>query len=508
METLAIIAYHQPVTRAEIEEIRGVATAKGTLDILLETGWVRLRGRRRTPGRPVTYGTTPLFLDHFGLDAVDDLPGQDELKGAGLLDGRGAGRACRSRCHRTTRRYARTRIPSPTTTVRAASDRSGRGVGPVDGGLMARRASARDRFRLPRWGQRGTAGAAIPAQLAFENVVQLFGEVRAVDGVSLTVAPGELVCLLGHSGCGKTTLLRIAAGVEAPTAGRVLMDGLEVSGPAAFVPPELRGIGLMFQDYALFPHLSVLRNVAFGLRDLPAAAAEASARRALARVGLDRYGGEYPHTLSGGEQQRVALARSIAPRPGVLLMDEPFSNLDRRMRDAIRDETVAILRETRATTIVVTHDPEEAMRIADRIVLMRSGRIVQAGTAEEVYHRPVDLFAARFFCDFNEIEGMARNGRVATPVGDFAAPHLEDETRTIVCIRPEGVRLRGSGPSVPGRAVARRFLGEVDLVHVAVEGLDRPLQARVRDKPRTEVGHDVGVDIDRNEVLVFAASHP
>src|SRR5918912_181896 len=261
----------------------------------------------------------------------------------------------------------------------------------------------RDRLRFP-WGQRGTTGASIPAELAFDRVSQDYGSVRALDGVSLAVRPGELVCLLGPSGCGKTTLLRVAAGVETPTQGRVLLDGQEVTGPKKFLPPEARGIGLMFQDYALFPHLSILENVTFGLRDLPARDAEVSARRALARVGMERYASDYPHVLSGGEQQRVALARSVAPRPGVLLMDEPFSNLDRRMRDAIRDETVAVLREIGATTVVVTHDPEEAMRIADRIVLMRSGRIVQAGDAETIYRAPADLLAARFFCDFNEVE--------------------------------------------------------------------------------------------------------
>src|SRR5919205_2170261 len=281
-------------------------------------------------------------------------------------------------------------------------------------------------LRFPRWGQRGTAGASIPAELTFENVSQIYGPTRALDHVSLTVAPGEIVCLLGHSGCGKTTLLRVAAGVETPTGGRVFLDNIEVSGPKTLLPPEKRGTGLMFQDYALFPHLTILENVTFGLRDLPSREAQASARRALARVGLEDKAGAYPDILSGGEQQRVALARSIAPRPGVLLMDEPFSNLDRRMSDAIREETVAILREMGATTIVVTHDPEEAMRIADRIVLMRAGRIVQAGDAETIYRRPADLFAARFFCDFNEIPGTVRNGRVTCPVGMFPAPDLGD----------------------------------------------------------------------------------
>jgi iron(III) transport system ATP-binding protein len=204
----------------------------------------------------------------------------------------------------------------------------------------------------------------------------------------------------------------------------------------------------------------------------------------------------------------VALARSIAPRPGVLLMDEPFSNLDRRMRDAIRDETVAILRESGATTVVVTHDPEEAMRIADRIVLMRSGTIVQQGSAEDIYLRPSDLFAARFFCDFNEVEGVVSNRQISTPVGIFRAPHLPEGAHAIVCIRPQGVRVKPSGFCLPGRVISRRFLGEVDLVHVAVQGLDRPLQARVRDLARAYDGQDVGIEIDENEVLVFAASHP
>src|SRR4051795_11223293 len=366
----------------------------------------------------------------------------------------------------------------------------------------------RDRLRFPRWGQRGTTGASIPAELGLKDVSQVYGSVRALDGVSVTIRPGELVCLLGQSGCGKTTLLRIAAGVESPVEGRVFLDGREVTGPKLFLPPKARGIGVMFQAYALFPHLSILENVTFGRRDLPARDAEVSARRALARVGMERYASDYPHVLSGGEQQRVALARSVAPRPGVLLMDEPFSNLDRRMRDAIRDETVAILRESGATTVVVTHDPEEAMRIADRIVLMQSGRIMQAGTAEEIYRRPADIFAARFFCDFTEVEGVGRGGRVETPVGLFFAPQVADGAAAVVCIRPQGVRLKPAGFCLPGRLLSRRFLGEVELVQVAVQGLDHPLQARVRGPVLVNAGEDVGVEIDPDEVLVFAAGHP
>jgi iron(III) transport system ATP-binding protein len=188
----------------------------------------------------------------------------------------------------------------------------------------------------------------------------------------------------------------------------------------------------------------------------------------------------------------------------VLLMDEPFSNLDRRLRDRIREETVAILRETGATTIVVTHDPEEAMRIADRIVLMRAGRVVQEGAAEAIYRRAADLFAARFFCDFNEVEGVVRRGRVETPLGAFPAPGLAEGEAAVVCVRPQAIRLRAPGFCLPGRVVARRFLGEVDLVHVAVQGLDAPVQARTREAYRPDEGQDVGIDVDPAEVLVFA----
>jgi iron(III) transport system ATP-binding protein len=281
----------------------------------------------------------------------------------------------------------------------------------------------------PRWGRRGTAAATIASRLTIETISHDYDGVVSLDAVSLEVEPAEIVCLLGHSGCGKTTLLRIAAGIERPTAGRVVIDGMEVAGPTRFVPPEHRGVGLMFQDYALFPHMTILANVMFGLTSLDRTAAESAARAALGRVGLDAFADDYPHSLSGGEQQRVALARAIVPRPSVLLMDEPFSGLDRRLRDSVRDETLAVLRETRATAVIVTHDPEEAMRMADRIALMRQGRLVQVGTSETLYSQPVDLFAARFFSELNELEGTATGGAVVTPLGVFDAVGYPDGTR-------------------------------------------------------------------------------
>lgn len=358
------------------------------------------------------------------------------------------------------------------------------------------------------WGRRGTAGAAIPATLSFDHVTQRFGGMTALDDISLTVEPGEVVCLLGQSGCGKTTLLRLAAGVETPTLGCVRLEGRDVSSPGSFVPPELRGVGLVFQDYALFPHMSVRDNVCFGLKGYASADANVAALRALSRVGLDHLAEAYPHTLSGGEQQRVALARAVAPRPGVLLMDEPFSNLDRRLRDVVRGETMALLRETGATTIIVTHDPEDAMRIADRVVLMRGGRIVQTGTAEDLYRRPASLFAARFFCDFTEIEGTVKGGSVETPVGRFAAPALAEGAVVIVCVRPQAVKLVPPGFCLPGRVVSRRFMGELDEIQVAMPGLERPLTARMRGGVSYDEGQDIGVEMNHTEVLVFPASEP
>ncbi|MCZ8260431.1 MAG: ABC transporter ATP-binding protein [Beijerinckiaceae bacterium] len=352
-------------------------------------------------------------------------------------------------------------------------------------------------------GRRLRASAVIPASLSFENLTRRFGDKEAVLDVSFTAANGEVICLLGASGCGKSTLLRLAAGIEVPSAGRILVDGKEVAGPERFVEPEHRGIGLVFQDYALFPHLDALENVMFGLGNLPRREALVIADAALRRVGLGDRMRAMPHELSGGEQQRVALARAVVPRPRVLLMDEPFSNLDRRMRDQVREDTVAILRETGATALIVTHDPEEAMRIADRIALMRKGRLVQIGRSQDIYRHPVDLEAARFFCDLNEIEGIVQRGAVDTPVGRFPAAGKEEGSRAIVAIRPQNIRLKAAGFCLPGRVIDHRFIGEVELVDLAVQGLERPLRVRAAETVGLRPGLDVGVEISADEVLVF-----
>jgi iron(III) transport system ATP-binding protein len=352
---------------------------------------------------------------------------------------------------------------------------------------------------------RGRTPASIAARLTFENVSHRYGLVEAVKNFSLDIAPGEIVCVLGRSGCGKTTLLRLAAGVEEPTAGRILINGREVAGDTQFLAPEQRGVGLMFQDFALFPHLTNLANVMFGLKAMPKHEAEREARLALDRVGLAGHANAYPHMLSGGEQQRVALARAVAPRPSVLLMDEPFSGLDRRLRDEVREETMAVLQESHVTCVIVTHDPEEAMRMADRVAVMRSGALIQVAAPEEIYRRPADLFVARFFCEMNEVSGIVRGGQVTTPLGTFSAGGLSEGAAATVAVRPQGIRIRRSGQGIPGRLDRRRFLGVVELVEIAVEGLDRPLKGRVRDPLALADKSEIGIEVDQAEVLVFAA---
>ena len=351
---------------------------------------------------------------------------------------------------------------------------------------------------------RARTPATIAARLTYRGVTHRYGATPAVSDFSLDIAPGEIVALVGPSGCGKTTLLRLAAGVERPSAGSILINEREVAG-GSFEPPERRGVGLMFQDFALFPHLSNLANVMFGLKWLPNAEAEREARAALDRVGLAKYADLYPHMLSGGEQQRVALARAVAPRPSVLLMDEPFSGLDRRLRDQVREEIVHVLRESHVTCVIVTHDAEEAMLLADRIALMRAGRLVQEGEPRALYREPVDLFAARLFCELNEIPAVVHDGVAVSAAGRFPAPDLAEGSAAVVAIRPQGISLRPTGTGLAGRLESRRFLGEVEQISLTVNGIAEPLTARVRERVYLPPRSEVGIAIDPAEVLVFAA---
>jgi iron(III) transport system ATP-binding protein len=290
-----------------------------------------------------------------------------------------------------------------------------------------------------------------------EGVSKSFGLTHAVSEVTLEVAPGELVAVLGPSGCGKTTLLRLIAGFEHPDGGRVVVGEAEVAGPRSWTPPERRRTGMVFQDYALFPHLSVARNVAFGLERRGREERAAACRRTLELVGLQHKAERYPHELSGGERQRVALARALAPEPEVVLLDEPFSNLDATLRAGLRREVELILREAGASALLVTHDQEEALTLADRLAVMREGRLVQVGAPEEVYGRPASRWAAQFVGEVNVLRGVAHGRGVETEVGVFDLPRTATGP-VHVAVRPEQLQLR-SDERGNAEVVEREFRG-------------------------------------------------
>ncbi|MEF3047529.1 ABC transporter ATP-binding protein [Pseudotabrizicola sp. L79] len=353
-------------------------------------------------------------------------------------------------------------------------------------------------------------------RLIARHLSRAFGGRKVVQDLSLSVLPGQVTCLLGPSGCGKSTTLRMIAGVERADEGEVLIDGTLVEGPGLHLPPEKRSVGLMFQDFALFPHLTVADNVAFGLKADKAAKA-ARVAELLERVNLSGFGPKHPHQLSGGEQQRVALARALAPRPKVMLMDEPFSGLDNRLRDGIRDTTLEILKEEGAAVVLVTHEPDEAMRMADEIVLMRAGQMVQMGAPYNVYNAPVDKAAAAFFSDINVIRGVSRGALTETPFGAFLTPGHADGGKVEIVIRPQHLKIdfdragRGPNPTPQDGTPARgtvtraRYLGRESLVDFRMDFDGSILTASVPGVFLPKAGTALWLMIRRDRCFVFPA---
>lgn len=351
-------------------------------------------------------------------------------------------------------------------------------------------------------------------RLEIKNIVRSFGGRRVVDDVSLQIMPGQVTCLLGPSGCGKSTTLRIIAGVDMQNSGTIHVDGELICDTVFRVPPEGRSIGLMFQDFALFPHLSVSDNVAFGMTG---AKAEMRARveSLLKKVGMSRHIDHFPHQLSGGEQQRVALARALAPKPSIMLMDEPFSGLDDRLRDEIRDETLDILKAEGAAVLLVTHEPGEAMRMADEIALMRDGRVVQQGAPYNVYNAPIDRAAAGFFSDINVIPGKVNGALTETAFGQFLAPGLPDGTDVEIVIRPQHLKIdfdrggRGPNPTAsegtPARGVVQRarFMGSESLVEFKMDFDGSILKAQIPSVFLPQPGTALWLMIRRDRCFVF-----
>ena len=336
--------------------------------------------------------------------------------------------------------------------------------------------------------QRASPGPANAVEWA--GLSKAFGSVVALEGVDLAVPAASLTALLGPSGCGKTTLLRVVAGFERPDRGSVTVGGRVVAGPGVHVPPERRRVGIVPQEHALFPHLSVAANVGYGLARGPARAARVE--EVLALAGLAGLGERMPHELSGGQQQRVALARALAPEPSVVLLDEPFGSLDAALRADLRLEIATVLRDSGATAVLVTHDQDEALSMADRLAVMRDGHIVQVGPPDEVYRRPADLWVAGFVGRANVIGGeMVGSGKVACGLGILEAVGGPASGRVRLAVRPEQLRLVPDAGG-EGRVENRQYFGHDALVAVVLAEGTR-LLARTASGAALPVGTPVTV---------------
>ncbi|MCS6932451.1 MAG: ABC transporter ATP-binding protein [Acetobacteraceae bacterium] len=345
------------------------------------------------------------------------------------------------------------------------------------------------------------------AALHILGIAHDFGSRRVLAEVSLALARGEVVALLGASGCGKTTLLRLVAGLLAPTAGRIAIAGRVVAAPGRSLPPEARGLGMVFQDYALWPHLSVARNVAFPLemRGVPRAERERRVAEALERVGLGGFGGRAPGTLSGGQQQRVALARALVARPPLILFDEPLSNLDKELRDSLARDIALLLREERLSALYVTHDRAEAFAVADRVAVMAGGRILQDDAPETLVARPASPEVARFLDLGALLPGEVRGRRFRHGPSGLSLPVAAPDGPAEALLPRRALRPDPAGP-IAGEIAGQRFRGDDVLVSVRLAGgalLSVAAPARLPPGP-------VRLALDPGAATVFAggAAHP
>lgn len=362
------------------------------------------------------------------------------------------------------------------------------------------------------WEQIGYANGVNPVRISpprplvirLERVSKHYGgdSIAAVEDISFSVEQGEILVLLGPSGCGKTTTLRLIAGFEAPDGGRIEIGGRTVAYNTTFLPPEQRGVGMVFQDYALFPHLTVLENVAFGLRRLGAEQQRSRIAEALELVGLSTLQGRYPYELSGGQQQRVALARALAPGPQVVLLDEPFSNLDADMRAQIREDVRSILRQAGTTAIFVTHDQEEAFVIADRVGVLNRGRLEQLDHSEAIYHTPATRFIAGFVGSADFVPGLVQGERIITELGTFPNQQgLSVGQAVELMIRPDDIDLVPDAMS-EATVLTRQFRGADNLYCVRLPS-GRKIHSSQGSTKLIEPGTRVTVKANPTHVVCF-----
>ena len=342
-------------------------------------------------------------------------------------------------------------------------------------------------------------------QLAVEQVSVGYANKTVVEDISFSLAEGEIGCLLGPSGCGKTSLLRAIAGFEPVMRGRIMLDGREVSAAGSVVPPEQRHVGMVFQDFALFPHLTVAKNIAFGLRNMPKSARQQRVRELLELVGMQGTCDKYPHQLSGGQQQRIALIRAMAPKPDILLLDEPFSSMDTELREQLAREVRYLLRRDGITAILVTHDQHEAFAMADHIAVLGEGRLRQWGTGYDLYHRPADRFVADFIGEGVMLPGkVVGKDRVATELGTVFGS-LEGEEDAIaqvdLLLRPDDVIHDDNSP-MTAEVVGRAFRGAEYLYTLRLPS-GQDILCMVQSHHQHDIGESLGIRLEVDHLPVF-----
>ena len=340
-------------------------------------------------------------------------------------------------------------------------------------------------------------------RLRVENLNWTNSGKKIVSDISLSLFPGEVLCLLGDSGCGKTSLLRLISGLEKEDSGEIFINEEIISSKKFSALPENRPVSMIFQDYALFPHMTVYQNIAYGVSTLQKEQKKSKIDKIIRDLDIQEHLKKYPHELSGGEQQRVALARAIAPEPLILLMDEPFSGLDRSLREYIREETISLLRNSQAAIILVTHDPEEAMLVGDRIALMRNGKINQIGTNDEMIFQPINDYTVSTFSNVNTYQSVIKNKKVETPFGFFEIPDNISGNQAKILIRDQAFQIVSPTENNSYKVNQIDYTGENSRIELWATNSDTQVKITVPGKTSVKLDDKIGLSVDERYVHIF-----